>query len=77
MPDPIIHSGFHGYVLPSGKAQRYGNFLAQGDSGFVPDYDAMGQYDTRTPGLVEGERIVFDVAQDQFGNLYATNIMPE
>ena len=74
---PIIHTNYAGYVLASGRVQRYGYFLAQGDSGFTPDDEQQGQYDTRTPGLVEGERIVFDVAQDQFGNLYATNIVPE
>ena len=77
--DLIIHSGFHGYVLPTGRAQRYGNFLAQGDSGYFPTDDDFGQYPIWkvTGDFPAGMRIVFDVAQDEFGQLYATNIVPE
>jgi len=51
-------------------------FLAQSDSGFVASDELQGQYDTSV-NLPAGERITFDVEQDAFGNVYATNIQPE
>ena len=74
---PIIHTNYAGYILPTGRVQRYGNFLASGDSGYFPrSDDDLGQYDT-TVVLPVGERVVFDVNQDQFGSLSAVNIVPE